>query len=81
MPRVATEVLNADFLVIRAKLIDVAAALDRIGRAEGSLAADPRLQQIHEALELLGEDRPERTERLQMVFSLPYQEQWQDAGK
>ena len=76
MPRLATDVLNADFLVMRAKLIDLAAALDRIDRAEGSVAADPRAQQIRQALELLGGGGPERTERLQAIFSLPYQEHW-----
>lgn len=74
---VASEVLDREFLGVRARLIDVAAALDRLDRAEGSAAADPRLQTIRRALEVLAGDAPARAERVQMLFSLPYDEAWQ----
>ena len=38
------QVLDRELLGIRAKLIDLAAALDRIDRAEGSVAGDPRIE-------------------------------------
>lgn len=72
----ASEVLNREFLAIRSRLIDLAAALDRIDRAEGSIKADPRRAKIRQALELLGVDKPERAEQLQLLFSLPYQDHW-----
>jgi hypothetical protein len=40
--RTARDVFDQEFLTIRAKLLEVAAALDRIDRAGGSLANDPR---------------------------------------
>jgi hypothetical protein len=78
IPLTATEVLDREFLEVRARLIDVAAALDRIDRAEGSVKNDPRLDQIRRAVEVLAGDTPGRAERVQSLFSLPYQEDWRD---
>jgi hypothetical protein len=78
-PLAARDVLNREFLNIRARLIDVAAALDRIDRAEGSAAEDPRLAKIRQGLELLCGQATDRAEGLQLLFSLPYQDNWQQA--
>jgi len=78
-PLAARDVLNREFLGIRARLIDVAAALDRIDRAEGSAAEDPRLAKIRQGLELLCRETSRRAEGLQLLFSLPYQDNWQQA--
>ena len=78
-PLAARDVLNREFLNIRARLIDVAAALDRIDRAEGSAAEDPRLAKIRQGLELLSGQTTDRAEGLQLLFSLPYQDNWQQA--
>ena len=39
----APDLLNREFLQIRAKLLELAAAFDRIGRAQGTIVDDPRL--------------------------------------
>ncbi len=72
----ASEVLEREFLAVRTKLIDIAAVLDRIGRANGRATDDPRLGKISQGLKLLADDDCDRTERLQMIFSLPYNENW-----
>ena len=72
----APQVLDREFLAIRSKLIDLAAALDRIDRAEGSVAADPRLDKIGRSLGILSGGVPDRAEQVEMVFSLPYQDDW-----
>ncbi len=72
----APDVLDREFLAIRCRLVDLAAALDRIDRAEGSVAADPRIERIRQGLDVLGSDAPDRAERIQMVFSLPYKDDW-----
>ena len=77
----ATHILDREFLTIRGKLLEVAAALDRIERGQGSAAADPRLEKIGETLAILGRHpqagtRAERAEQLQRVFSLPYEPGW-----
>lgn len=76
IPMAAAEVLEREFLGVRARLIDVAAALDRIDRAEGSVADDPRLDKIRQALQVLSGERSDRAEKLQLLFSLPYQDDW-----
>ncbi len=68
----ASEVLEREFLTVRAKLIDIAAVLDRIDRADGRVEDDPRLEKISQGLKLLADDDGNRTERLQMIFSLKY---------
>jgi len=72
----ATELLNREFLQIRAKLLELAAAFDRVGRAPGSVVDDPRLVQIHRALELLNSETPDRAEQIQQIFSREYNPQW-----
>jgi hypothetical protein len=76
LPTTAAALLDREFLTIRAKLIEIAAALDRVDRGEGSVADDARLGQIRQSLEVLAGSHPNRAERVQMLFSLPYDEQW-----
>ncbi len=76
IPLDATEVLNREFPEIRARLLQLAAALDRMDRAAGSPEADPRRQKIREALAILLESSSDRAERMQLLFSLPYDPEW-----
>jgi hypothetical protein len=73
VPMSAAKVLDREFLGIRCRLIELAAALDRIDRAEGAVVDDPRRLQIRRSLEILSAetDEPSRAERVQMEFSLP----------
>jgi len=73
----AATVLDREFLAVRARLIDLAAALDRIDRAEGDLDGDPRPANIRRSLEVLAGDATDRAQRVQIIFSLPYNENWQ----
>lgn len=81
MPHTATaaQILDREFFTIRGKLLEVAAALDRIERGQGSAAADPRLKKIRETLALLGDEGAHRAEKLQLIFSLPYEPSWRKA--
>lgn len=80
MPRTKAEVLNRDFLETRAKVLELAAALDRMDRAPraGSEAPDSRLAQLRQALEALLEPGPGRAETVQRIFSLDYDPDWRD---
>ena len=51
----AAQALDSYFLEARSKLLDLAAILDRIGRGQGTsrVDADPRLEKIRQALEVL----------------------------
>ena len=68
-PTPAPQPLDREFLGIRCRLIELAAALDRIDRAGSSMTGDPRMVQIRRSLELLAGDAPDRAEQVQMVFS------------
>ncbi len=76
--RTAREVFDQEFLPIRAKLLEVAAALDRIDRSGGSLANDPRRTQIQAAIQVLLRPDDDRAEQLQFIFSRPYEEEWRE---
>ena len=82
-PLNAPAILDRIYLEVRAKLLEVAASLDRIDRADDADAVlpDPRLKQIHEAIEILQSDRDDRAERIQMLFSDPYVPNWNRATK
>lgn len=77
--RPAAQVLDEEFLTIRAKVLEVAAALDRLDRGAGDLSGEPRRQKIRQAIELLLADEPGRAERLQLLFSREYESGWQAA--
>ncbi|MCA9248429.1 MAG: hypothetical protein KDA42_14985 [Planctomycetales bacterium] len=74
----APQILESEFLVLRAKLLEAAALLDRLDRAEGSVTEDPRYVRIREAVAVLQSGSPDRAEQLQMIFSLPYDETWRE---
>ena len=78
-PLSASDVLNREFLEVRARLLQVAAALDRLDRADGSVDDDPRFQNIHRVLEVLRSRDPKRAEQVQMIFSRPYSPKWRES--
>src|SRR3954451_21056212 len=73
----APEVLNREFLEIRCKILDLAAGFDRLDRADGSVAEDPRLPRLREALSVVLESTGDRAEQVQMIFSRDYDDNWQ----
>jgi len=75
-PLTAAELLDREFLETRCKLLEVAAALDRLDRAEGSVGDDARRQKIQRALGILASDQDNRAEQLQLLFSLDYDPAW-----
>ena len=76
IPLAAGEVLAREFLPLRSRLIESAAVLDRIDRAEGGVGDDPRLEKVRQSLRVLADDASDRAEQLQMLFSLPYRDGW-----
>ncbi len=78
--REVPEVLDRDFLETRSRILDIAAALDRLDRARvvsgESSPPDRRLAQIRLAIESLLEPGPGRAETVQRLFSLDYDSEW-----
>jgi hypothetical protein len=78
-PLSANKALDAYFLEARAKLLDLAAILDRVGRGAGAggVGDDPRLVRVRQALEVLADESGGRAERVQKIFSLDYDATWE----
>jgi hypothetical protein len=70
-PLDSTAVVDRYFLEHRAKLIDLAAFLDRVDRADSSEGGEPdfRVAAMRQAINELGSDEPGRTRRIQEIFS------------
>ena len=75
-PLEASDVLNREFPEIRAWLLQIGAALDRMERGIGSVADDPRRKSIDDALRLLLASGADRAEQIQLLFSLRYDPNW-----
>ena len=71
-------VLDRHFLELRCEILNLAAALDRIERADGfsQTAADSRLSQLQEGIKILSTGGTDRAERVQLLFSDEYETGW-----
>jgi Mg/Co/Ni transporter MgtE len=66
------ELLDLYFLDARARLIDIAAFLDRLDRAEGD--PDFRLAELRKAIPILTEKEPQRARKILEALSDPTSE-------
>jgi len=71
--------MNQFYLDARARLLDLAAILDRFDRGKPT-ADDPRIDLLRRAITKLSDSSqsstPNRAELLQLHFSLNYEENW-----
>jgi hypothetical protein len=74
--RNSTDVFDQEFLPIRAKLLEVAASLDRLDRATGSITSDSRMKQVQSAIQVLSRPNDDRAEQIQLIFSRPFEDDW-----
>lgn len=74
--RQAEDVLNREFLELRAKVLELAASMDRLDRATGSVAEDTRMRKLREALAVVVDERGDRAEQVQLIFSRHYHPEW-----
>ncbi len=70
--------LDREYLPIRAKILEIASALDRVQRASDDGVEDPRWEQLQSGINLLFSDEAQRAEQVQLLFSLPYEKQWRE---
>ena len=77
-PLPAPKALDSFFLEARCRILDLAGILDRINRGKdaSSTMADPRLDKIRKALDVLLDPSGGRAERVQQLFSLDYDPTW-----
>ena len=74
----AEAVLSREQFKIRAKLIEIAAILDRIDRANGEVHDDPRMMEIRKSLEVLSGSNGDsnRAAEIQMIYSRTFDAEW-----
>jgi hypothetical protein len=71
-PLTSTQLVDEYFIENRNRLLELAAFLDRIDRADpGIMAADFRMQVFQEGLAVLSGAGPNRLEQIQMLLSDP----------
>ena len=77
-PQSAAQVLDREYLEIRAKILQLAASFDRLQRGSGSKTAeqDARYQLLRTALECLLSADEDRAEQIQLLFSREYDPKW-----
>ena len=78
LPRTPDAVLEQEFLPLRAKILEIAAGLDRLDRAGGTAGDDRRRERLEQAIRLLLEDQPHRAEQVQRLFSREYESDWRN---
>lgn len=78
-PLSSSQALERYYLEARSKLLDLAGILDRIGRGQGAdkVDDDPKVKKIRQALEILRDRSGGRAERIQQLFSLDYDPNWE----
>ncbi len=74
--RTVDAVLEQEFLPLRARILEIAAGLDRLDRAAGDRGRDQRRERLEQAIRLLLEGAPSRAEQVQLLFSREYDDGW-----
>jgi len=68
--------LEQEFLPLRAKILEIAAGLDRLDRAAEAGDDGGRRERLEKAIQLLLADEPSRAARVQLLFSRDYDQDW-----
>lgn len=76
--RRSIEVLDQEFLPLRAKILEIAAGLDRMDRGVGSVASESRRAQIQAAIQILLRPEDDRAEQVQLIFSRQFNDDWRE---
>lgn len=73
-PKTGSELLDHDYLNLRSALVEAAAGLDRIQKAEGGkevMKDDPRVKNLLNACEIMLQEEANRAETILTRFSEP----------
>ena len=74
--RNVSEVIDREYLELRAKVLEIAASFDRMERAEGQ--RDERMLKIEAGLQILSDSAHDKAKRVQELFSIDYDSQWRE---
>lgn len=72
----SSQVFEREFPGLRARILEIAATLDRLERSGGPPKGDVRWEQVRRALAVLLDVAGDRAEAVQLIFSRPYEVNW-----
>jgi hypothetical protein len=78
MERTAVQVLADEFLVARAKVLELAATLDRIERASGEIDDSKQMILLLQGLQILCDQEIDKAKRVQLLMSRQYDPEWRE---
>ena len=77
----APQILDREFLELRAKILELAASLDRLERADQDVTDDDRFQRLEQGIAILLDKDSQKAARVQMLFSREYDSNWREQLK
>lgn len=75
-PRTADKILLDEFLVVRSKILEIAATLDRLDMALGDVGSMQQMQRLKAGIEILHDPHGQKAERVQLLMSREYDANW-----
>ena len=76
--RSAPQIVADEFMIARAKIVELAATLDRIERASGNVDDSKNMQLLVQGMHILIDDQVEKAKRVQLLMSRDYDPNWQN---
>lgn len=73
----AQQTLEREYFAMRAKVLELAASFDRIQRSDGEFDTE-RWKKLQQSVRILLEESEGRAEKVQLLFSREYSEQWRE---
>lgn len=83
MPRTSSEILSQEFLLARAKILEIAAFFDRLDApSQGAIPEGTAQRRQHDLLraacQIVTDDQADKAARMQLLFSREYNPHWRD---
>ncbi|MEQ1825081.1 MAG: hypothetical protein ABL921_04020 [Pirellula sp.] len=75
--RTARQVVADEFLIARAKILELAATLDRIERSSGDTEDSKQMNLLIQGMNILCDDEVDKAKRVQLLMSRDYDPEWQ----
>lgn len=78
MKRSASQVLDAEYLQVRAKILEIGAFFDRLNEAEAADVDKEKLSLLTRGCDILNDGQPNKAARIQLLFSREYDQAWRE---
>ncbi len=78
MTRTANQVLEQEYLQVRAKILELAAFFDRLSEAPASDVDPDKLELLQAGCRILEDGELDKAARVQLLFSREYDAQWRE---